>query len=349
MTNPRTTMKAVTKPSASPGLALETVPVPAVGPRDVLLRVRAASICGTDLHIYKWDKWAEKRISPPLIFGHEFCGDVVECGSAVTMVKRGAFVSVEGHIPDGTCYQCRTGSAHNCENVKIIGIDRAGCFAEYVAVPETNVYAMDPAIPAEIAAIQDPFGNAVHTALSGPIAGQSVAIIGCGPIGCCAIAISRACGARFIASTDVKPFRLELARKMGADRVVDSSREDAVAVVREATGGVGADVVLEMSGHPDAVRQAFKMLRRGGRISLLGIPSQPVALDLAEDVIFKGATVLGINGRRIWETWYQAEALLKSGRVDLSPLITHALPLERIEDGMALLDRGEAAKIILKP
>jgi threonine 3-dehydrogenase len=342
-------MIAVLKADRAPGLTVTEAPIPTLGPRDVLVKVQAASICGTDLHIRDWDRWAQNRIQPPLIVGHEFCGEVAEIGSAVTQARVGAFVSVEGHIADGTCYQCRTGNAHICENLVIVGVDRPGCFAEYVAIPETNVYAMEPGIPIEVAAIQDPFGNAVHTTLSGEIAGLTVAVVGSGPIGCCAIAVARASGARAVFATDVRAFRLELARKMGADRTIDASKVDPVAAVREATEGHGADVVLEMSGHADGIGQAFRMLRRGGRISLLGIPSQPVALDLAEDVIFKGATVLGINGRRMWQTWYQGQALLRSGKVDLSPLITHTLPLKEIETGIELLRRGEAAKVILRP
>jgi len=342
-------MTAVLKPLPAPGLEVTRVPVPGLGPRDVLVKVKAASICGTDLHIVSWDKWAQGRIRPPLVFGHEFCGEVVEAGAAVTQTEVGAYVSVEGHIADGTCYQCRTGNAHICENVQIVGVDRPGCFAEYVAIPETNVYPMDPDLPREVAAIQDPFGNAVHTTLSGEVAGLSVAIVGSGPIGCCAVAVAKAAGARQVFATDIRPYRLALATRMGADRVIDTTGEDAVAVIKAETGGNGADVVLEMSGHPDGVRQAFKMLRAGGRISLLGIPSQPVTLDLAEDIIFKGATVLGINGRRMWQTWYQGQALLRSKKVDLTPLITHTLPLAEIEKGMELLRAGEAAKIILYP
>lgn len=342
-------MTAVLKPAPAPGLEITRVPIPGLGPRDVLVKVRAASICGTDLHIVAWDKWAQGRIRPPLVFGHEFCGEVVKVGAAVTQTELGAYVSVEGHLADGTCYQCRTGNGHICENVQIVGVDRPGCFAEYVAVPETNVYPMDQDVPIEVAAIQDPFGNAVHTTLSGDVAGLSVAIVGAGPIGCCAVAVARAAGARQVFITDIRPYRLALATRMGADRVLDSTREDAVAAIKAGTGGHGADVVLEMSGHPDGVRQAFKMLRAGGRISLLGIPSQPVTLDLAEDIIFKGASVLGINGRRMWQTWYQGQALLRSKKVDLLPLITHKLPLAEIEQGLELLRAGEAAKIILYP
>jgi threonine 3-dehydrogenase len=342
-------MKAVLKPSPAPGFSVTRAPIPGLGPRDVLVQVKAASICGTDLHIVSWDKWAQGRIRPPLVFGHEFCGVVVEVGPAVTQTEVAAFVSVEGHIADGTCYQCKTGNGHICENVQIVGVDRPGCFADYVAIPETNVYPMDAGIPIEVAAIQDPFGNAVHTVLSGEIAGLSVAVVGSGPIGCCAVAVARAAGARQVFATDIRSYRLALAKRMGADRVIDTSTEDAVAIVRAETGGKGVDVVLEMSGHPDGVRQGFKMLRAGGRASLLGIPSQPVALDLAEDVIFKGATVLGINGRRMWQTWYQGQALLRSGQVDLTPLITHTLPLLEIEKGLELLRAGEAAKVILYP
>ncbi len=343
------TMVAVLKAAAAPGCTVTRAPIPGLGPRDVLVRVKAASICGTDLHIVAWDKWAQGRIHPPLVFGHEFCGEVAQVGAAVTQTEVGAFVSVEGHIADGTCYQCRTGNAHICENVSIVGVDRPGCFAEYVAVPETNVYPMDASIPIEVAAIQDPFGNAVHTTLSGDVTGLSVAVVGAGPIGCCAVAVARAAGARSVFATDIRPYRLALAKTMGADRVIDTTKEDPVAVVKGETDGKGVDVVLEMSGHPDGVRQAFKMLRAGGRASLLGIPSQPVALDLAEDIIFKGATVLGINGRRMWQTWYQGQALLRSGKVDLRPLITHTLPLAEIDKGMELLRAGEAAKIILYP
>ena len=342
-------MTAVVKTAPAPGSEIRQVPVPEVGPRDVLVKVKAASICGTDLHIQDWDKWAQGRIHPPLVFGHEFCGEIVERGPAATTVPVGAFVSVEGHLVDGTCYQCRTGNAHICENVAIVGVDRPGCFAEFVAVPESNVYVMDKGISPEVAAIQDPFGNAVHTTLSGEVAGLTVAIVGAGPIGCCAVAVAQAAGARRVVAIDIRPYRLELARKMGADRVIDSTKEDPVAAVKGDTGGEGADVVLEMSGHPEGVKQAFKMLRRGGRISLLGIPSQAVALDLAEDIIFKGATVHGINGRRMWRTWYQAQALLRSGKVDLRPLVTHTFPLAKIHEGMALLKQGEAAKVILYP
>src|SRR5438876_9287677 len=225
------TMTAVVKEAPAPGSVVRAVPVPALGPRDVLVKVRAASICGTDLHIQDWDAWAERRIRPPLVFGHECCGSVVERGPGVTTVAAGAYVAVEGHIPDDTCYQCRTGNRHICEHLEIVGVDRPGCFAEYVAVPEGNVFPLDPEMPPEVGALQDPFGNAVHTTLAGEVAGLAVAVVGSGPIGCCAVAVARAAGARMVFATDVRPFRLDLARRMGADRVIDAGREDPVAIV----------------------------------------------------------------------------------------------------------------------
>ncbi len=308
------------------------MPAPEIGPKDVLVRVRAASVCGTDLHIYRWDRWSAHRIHPPLIFGHEFCGIVEKVGAEVSTVREGDFVSAEMHLSCGRCFQCRTGQSHICQNVRIIGIDADGCFAEFVKIPESNIWKIDPAIPVDYAAVLDPLGNAVHTVLAGEVAGLSLAITGCGPIGLFAIAVARACGAFPIFASEPHPYRLKLAEKMGASVAIDPSKTDAVAAVLNETRGVGADVVLEMSGNPQAVRQAFQMLRRGGRISLLGIPSKPLELDLAGDVIFKGASVQGINGRRVFETWYKMQALLKSGALDLSPLIT-----------------GNASKVLLYP
>jgi threonine 3-dehydrogenase len=342
-------MQAIVKAEPKPGAQLQQVPVPEIGLREVRVRVRAASICGTDLHIYRWDLWSSRRIHPPLIFGHEFCGDVDKVGAEVTTVRPGDFVSAEMHVACGVCHQCRTGQSHICRKVRIIGIDADGCFAEYVKVPESNIWKIDPAIPVEYAAILDPLGNAVHTVLAGEIAGLSVAITGCGPIGLFAIAIARACGAHPIFATEIHPFRQRLAEKMGATRVLDPKKVDPVAELLDQTGGEGTDVVLEMSGHPKAIRQAFQMLRRGGRISLLGIPSKPLELDLANDIIFKGAVVQGINGRRVFETWYRMQTLLKSGALDLSPLITDRLPMAQFEEGMELLLSGNASKVLLYP
>ncbi|PYV14900.1 MAG: L-threonine 3-dehydrogenase [Acidobacteria bacterium] len=346
---PSATMQAIVKPEPKPGARLEEVRIPDLGPGDVLVEVRAASICGTDLHIYKWDHWSAKRIRPPLVFGHEFCGTVVRVGAEVEIVREGDFVSAEMHLACGRCFQCRTGQRHICQNVRIIGVDTDGCFAEFVKIPETNIWKIDPAIAVEYAAVLDPLGNAVHTVLAGEIAGLSVAVTGCGPIGLFAIAVARASGAGAIIATEPHPFRQKLAEKVGASMVVDPETTDAVAEVLAATNGVGADVVLEMSGNPRAVRQAFQMLRRGGRISLLGIPSKPLELDLANDVIFKGAVVQGINGRRVFETWYQMQALLKSGRLDLAPLITDRIGMADFEHGMELLLSGNASKVLMFP
>jgi threonine 3-dehydrogenase len=345
----QSTMQAIMKPEPKPGAVLRKVPIPEVGPNDVLVRVRAASICGTDLHIYKWDRWSANRIHPPLVFGHEFCGIVEKIGGEVKTVQKGDFVSAEMHMACGHCYQCRIGERHICQNVRIIGIDADGCFAELVKIPESNIWKIDPAIPVEYAAILDPLGNAVHTVLAGEVAGLSVAITGCGPIGLFAVAIAKACGAGPIFAVEPHPYRLGLAKRMGATAVINPKESDPVKAVLGQTDGVGADVVLEMSGNPRGVRQAFQMLRRGGRISLLGIPSKPLELDLANDVIFKGALVQGINGRRVFETWYKMQALLKAGALDLSPLITDRMPLSDFEHGMELLLSGNASKILLYP
>jgi threonine 3-dehydrogenase len=342
-------MQAIVKPGPQPGAELQRVEVPKIGPHDVLVRVKAASVCGTDLHIYQWDRWAQRRLRPPLVFGHEFCGVVEDAGSEVASAKKGDFVSAEMHLACGRCFQCQTGQRHICQNVRIIGIDMDGCFAEYLKVPESNVWKIDPAIPVEYAAILDPLGNAVHTVLAGEVAGLSVAITGCGPVGLLAIAVARACGAGPIFASEPHPYRRKLAERMGATVVLDGLQGDPASEVLAQTRGVGADVVLEMSGNATAVRQAFQMLRRGGRISLLGIPAKPVELDLASDVIFKGAVVQGIHGRRVFETWYKMQALLKTGALDLTPLITDRIPMADFQRGMELLLSGNASKILMFP
>ena len=343
------TMQAIVKPWPQPGAELRRVVVPEVGANDILVRVTAASVCGTDLHIYRWNRWAQRRLHPPLLFGHEFCGVVEAIGDDVSTCSRGDFVSAEMHVACGRCFQCRTGQSHICQSVRIIGVDMDGCFAEYVKIPESNIWKIDLAIPVEFAAILDPLGNAVHTVLAGDVAGLSVAVTGCGPLGLLAIAVAKACGASPIFASEPHPYRQRLAEKVGASVVVDASKIDPVAAVLSATQGIGADVVLEMSGDPAAVRQAFKMLRRGGRISLLGIPAKPIELDLANDVIFKGAVVQGISGRRVFDTWYKMQALLKSGAIDLTPLITDRMPLADFQRGLDLLLSGNACKILLFP
>ena len=343
------TMLAVVKPEAKAGAEIRDVKVPSFGPTDVLVKVKVASVCGTDVHIYDWDAWAQKRIHPPLIPGHEFCGHVAAVGSEVTTVKEGDFVSAEMHVACGKCFQCRTGEAHICQFVKIIGVDADGAFAEFVRIPESNIWKIDPAIPPEYASVLDPLGNAVHTVLAGEIAAKTVAVIGCGPIGLFSIAVARAVGATQVFALEINEHRRKLAQKMKADRVIDPSQEDAKAIVMEATDGIGVDVVLEMSGKTPGIKTGFNILRLGGRVSLLGIPSKPVELNFAEDLIFKGATVQGINGRLMYKTWYQMQALLKSGKLDLSPVITDRMAMRDFSKGMDRLKTGEASKILLYP
>ncbi|MCL6450841.1 MAG: L-threonine 3-dehydrogenase [Acetobacteraceae bacterium] len=342
-------MKALVKARSGRGAELAVVDVPRPGPRDALIRVRACSVCGTDYHIYAWDPWAASRVRPPLVFGHEFCGEVVAVGEAVRSVAVGDTVSAETHVACGRCSLCRTGQAHICQEVAILGVDRPGSFAQYVSLPEENAWKNPPGVAPEIASVQEPLGNAVHTVLSGEVAGRTVAVLGCGPIGLFAVGVARAAGAAAVYATDISPYRLALAPRMGADRALDASRADVVAELRSLTGGEGPDVVLEMSGSPAAVSQALKAVRFGGRVSILGIPSRPVEIDLAQDVVFKGITIQGITGRRMFETWYQTRALLSSGRLDISPVITHRLPMEEFELAMELVGSGQCGKVILYP
>jgi threonine 3-dehydrogenase len=343
------TMKALRKTQAARGLTIETVPVPTIGPPDVLVRVRAASICGTDLHIYGWDRWSQGRIKPPVTLGHEFCGVVERAGEEATAVKAGDFVSAEMHVNCGHCHQCRLGEAHICQNLRIIGIDQDGAFAEFVKIPASNIWKLDPAIPEHYGAILDPLGNAVHTVLAGPIAGQTVLVTGCGPIGLMSIAVAKACGSSTVFATEMNEQRRKMAKTMGADVVINPAAEDSVARILQETGGTGVDALLEMSGNPTAIQQGFKSLRAGGRASLLGIPTENVPLDLVNDVIFKGATVQGIYGRRMYETWVQMTALLKAGRLNLEPLFGEKAQLENFEGAFAKLQGGLAGKILLFP
>ncbi|HXM93806.1 MAG TPA: L-threonine 3-dehydrogenase [Candidatus Dormibacteraeota bacterium] len=342
-------MKALRKMQPGKGLQMDTVQIPAIGATDVLVRVKAASICGTDLHIYGWDRWSQGRIRPPLTLGHEFCGVVERVGQEVTAVKAGDFVSAEMHVNCGHCHQCCLGQAHICQNLRIIGIDQDGAFAEFVKIPASNIWKLDPAIPEHYGAILDPLGNAVHTVLAGPIVGQTVLVTGCGPIGLMAIAIAKACGSSTVFATEINEHRRAMAKKMGADMVLNPTAEDAVARILRETEGTGVDALLEMSGNPAAIQQGFKSLRAGGRASLLGIPTESVPVDLVNDVIFKGATVQGIYGRRMYETWVQMTALLQAGRLNLDPLFGERVSLDRFENAFSLLQGGLAGKILLYP
>ncbi|MBI3911482.1 MAG: L-threonine 3-dehydrogenase [Armatimonadetes bacterium] len=344
-------MKAIRKAERAPGLTLQEVPVPRPGNDEVRVRVEAASICGTDLHIYLWDEWSQHRIVPPLTIGHEFAGTVVDVGKDVRHVRAGDYVSAESHITCGMCFQCRTGQAHMCEQTRILGVDQDGVFAEYAMVPEAVIWKNDRSkLPPEIATLQEPFGNAVFATSVQDLAGRSVAVLGCGPIGLFTIGIARASGAAGVWGADRTPFRLELAKRMGARDVVNvQDTKDIPAWFREQNEGYGLDVVFEMSGSPRAITDAFKIVRNGGRVILFGIPSRPVEIDVAEALIFKNLNVLALNGRKIFETWYKTRWMLESGVVDLRPLITHRYPLDDIDTAMRQLQAGEACKIILIP
>ncbi|HKA24580.1 MAG TPA: L-threonine 3-dehydrogenase [Candidatus Eisenbacteria bacterium] len=342
-------MKAWVKSRPAPGAELAEVPDPVPAPDEVLLKVRRVAICGTDLHIYKWDRWAQEKIHPPLIFGHEFVGEVVGMGAQVRGHKLGDLVAVETHVACGHCRLCRRNLGHVCENMKIVGIDRPGAYAERVAIPAVNAWPVPHGMPLEQAAALEPLGNAVHSVLAGEIAGCSVAVTGCGPIGLFAICVARACGAGPILATDVNDYRLELARSCGADRTVQVKRENWVDAAREMTAGEGVDVVCEMSGQPTVIVESLKALRNAGRLSLLGLSSQDLTFDFSQLLIFKGITIQGILGRRMFETWHQMTSLLESGRLDISKTITHVMPLADLEDAMRTLAAQQAGKIVLVP
>jgi threonine 3-dehydrogenase len=342
-------MKAVVKAAAAEGAEIRDVPVPQAGPGEVLLRVLRAGVCGTDLHIWSWDRWSQGRVKPPVTLGHEFVGEIIELGGGVTNLTLGEQVACESHIVCQTCIACRTGNAHVCENTRILGVDVNGGFAEYVAVPAVNAWQVPPNIPLEVAGVMEPLGNAVHTAFAGELSAATIAVTGCGPIGLFAIGVARAAGASCVIASDVSPYRLELARTMKADAVVDVSREKLVERVMEVTRGRGLDGVLEMSGNPQAMRDGLASLRNGGRLSYLGLPKEPFDLDWNRLVIFKGVTIHGIIGRRMYQTWHQMDNLLRSGRLDIRPAITHVMPMEKFDDAIGLLRDGKAGKVVLVP
>lgn len=340
------TMQALVKESRASGLSLKRVPIPSAGPDEVLIKVMSSSICGTDLHIYKWDAWAASTVVTPNVVGHEFAGIVEAVGENVTTVKPGDPVSAEGHVVCGVCRACRSGNAHVCPNTRSFGITIPGCFAEYAIVPASNIVRNDPRLPSELACLQDPLGNAVQSVMAGDIAGKSVAVVGAGPIGLMAVAVAKACGASQVIAADINDFRLQMAKTMGADDVVNSRTESLADRLKALTGGEGVEVLLEMSGHPDAIRQGLEGTANAGRVSLLGIPASGVELDLARSVIFKGLRLDGITGRRMYTTWYQVKGLLESGRLDLSPLITHRFRLEQYEEAFELVRSGNCGKVI---
>ncbi len=338
-------MKALAKLQAAPGLSMTDVPMPAVGHNDLLIKITKTAICGTDIHIWNWDDWAQKTIPVPMHVGHEYVGVVAGMGSEVQGFTIGQRVSGEGHITCGYCRNCRAGRRHLCRNTTGVGVNREGAFAEYLVIPAFNAFPIPDDISDDLASIFDPFGNAVHTALSFNLVGEDVLITGAGPIGIMAVAIAKHVGARHVVITDVNDYRLELARKMGATRAVNVGREDLKAVMQELHMTEGFDVGLEMSGNPHAFRQMLDVMNHGGKVALLGIPPANTAIDWNQ-VIFKGLEIKGIYGREMFETWYKMVALIQSG-LDITPIVTHHFKVDDFEAGFAAMLSGQSGKVIL--
>ena len=338
-------MKALVKARPEKGLWLEDVPEPEIGINDVLIRVHKTGICGTDLHIYEWNAWAEQTIPVPMVIGHEFVGEVVSFGSNVNDFTVGDLVSGEGHVVCGRCRNCMAGRRHLCAHSIGLGVNRPGAFAEFVSLPMTNIWHHWPGTDEDVAAIFDPFGNAVHTALSFPVLGEDVLVTGAGPIGCMAAAVARHAGARHIVVTDMNPYRLELARTMGATLAVDPRDLDLGEVQQELGMTEGFDIGLEMSGNPEALRSMIANMAHGGAIAVLGLPSSEVTLDF-NPIIFDMLTIKGIYGREMYETWYQMTVMLQSG-LDIRPVITHRFSYHEFEEGFAVAHSGQSGKVIL--
>ena len=338
-------MKALVKAKAERGIWMEDIEEPSVGHNDVLIKVTRTAICGTDIHIYKWDEWARKTIPVPMAVGHEFCGEIVDFGSEVVGFNKGDRVSAEGHVTCGVCRNCRAGRRHLCRNTVGVGVNRPGAFAEYISVPAFNVFKLPDAITEDLAAILDPFGNATHTALSFDLVGEDVLITGAGPIGIMAVAIARHAGARHVVITDVNDYRLNLAKKMGASRALNVGRDSLDAAMGELGMEEGFDVGMEMSGNPAAFRELLRTMHHGGRVALLGIPPEETAIDWNE-VIFKGLVIKGIYGREMFETWYKMSAMIQSG-LDISPVITHHFPVDDYARAFEIMESGQSGKVIL--
>lgn len=343
-------MKAIVKQNAAPGAEYTDVQDPKPGPKDVIIEVKAAAICGTDIHIYDWTQYAIDRIKPPMIFGHEVCGDVVEVGDQVDTVQKGDRVAVETHIPCGVCFQCQTGNQHICEQMAIVGVHTAGVFSDYAKIPAVCCWRVPKDFDPDLGAILEPIGVAVHGILEGEVNGLNVAVFGCGPIGLFGIGAINALGASKIFALEPNKMRLEMARDFAPDAVlIDPVKEDAVKIIKDATGGRGADVVIELSGSPAGVKQAFQVLRLGGRVGLVGLPSDPIILDAPTDIIYKEAKIFGTTGRRMWDTWWQVQGLLDSGKFDPMPAVTHRMGLSEIGKGIELARSGQAGKVLLYP
>jgi threonine 3-dehydrogenase len=343
-------MKAVVKTREAPGAELLDVDLPDIGPKDVLVKVKAAAICGSDINIYCWNSYAQGRVKPPLIFGHEMCGEVIETGKQVIHIKRGDIVAVETHIPCGACYQCQTGAQHLCNNVVIFGVETDGAFAEYAKVPEVCCWKLLKDTPYDLGAILEPLGVAVHSVLVDDVNSKSVAIFGCGPIGLFAIGAAAAFGAAKTFALEVVPKRLAMVGQLAPDAILINSKEqDPITTIMEATDGLGVDVVIELSGNSKATKQAFKLLRRGGRISLVGVPKVPIEINIYKDIINKEAKILGVWGRTMWQTWWQVQKLLSMGKFDPLSVVTHRFPLTDYAQAIDLAASHESGKILLYP
>ncbi len=341
-------MHCIVKTAVGKGnIAVQKRPIPKPGPRDILVRVQATAVCGTDVHIDEWNDWAAKRIPAGIIIGHEFAGDVVECGAEVKNVKVGDIVSAETHIACDTCDLCRNDYRHVCYHTKTIGVHRDGSFAEYISFPAVNAFVCNPQLPVEISSIMEPFGVAVHGAMEFPVAGKAVAVVGCGPIGAMAVAVVKKLGAKLVLAVEPNPLRAKMALKLGADMVVNPLAEDPVAVVKGHTGGRGVDVVLDYSGSIPGIKAALNYCKPEAKIAVAGLPSKPIDFDLAE-FAYRGLTLKGIAGRLMFRTWEELAGLMESG-MDLSPIVTDVLPMRKYEQGLELMRRGECGKVILKP
>ncbi len=339
------TMKALAKTKAEPGIWMIDAPVPDYGPNDLLIKIRKTAICGTDIHIFNWDEWSQKTIPVPMITGHEFTGVVEKIGSEVSGFSVGDRVTGEGHLTCGHCRNCRAGKRHLCRNTVGVGVNRTGCFAEYFVLPAENAFKLDDYIPDELAAIFDPLGNAVHTALSYDLVGEDVLITGAGPIGIMAAAVAKHAGARYVIISDINDYRLELAGRIGVTRAVNISRESIQQVMSELHMLEGFDIGMEMSGSPAAQRQLFSLMNNGGKVAVLGIPAHSCEIDW-NDIIFKGLTVKGIYGREMYETWYKMAAMVRTG-LHIEPVITHRLPVDDFPEGFSIMGSGKSGKVIL--
>ena len=342
-------MSAVVKKTADQA-EFASMPIPKCGPGQVLIKVQSAALCGTDMHIFEWNAWARSvGIELPYIMGHECCGDVVAVGEGVSAVKVGDKVAGETHIPCGHCYQCMNGEQHICANLKMFGIHTNGCFAQYAVIPAVCARPIPREISCDIGAVMEPLGTAVRAASEMQVAGANVMVLGCGPIGLFAVAAARSMGAAKIFATDISPARLEIAQIMGATQALNPLTQDVAQIMLAKTGNFGVDVVIEASGNVEALKDSFRYLRKGGRLALIGLPGKPIELELGREIVFKEAKIIGIHGRKMFETWTQMENMLAAGKLDVSPVITHKLPLNKWQQGVELAKNGEACKVIYHP